>query len=119
MVRYPFLFAVVATFAIAGVIAILTLMPASDLPRRVPGTDKLHHFLAFAALVFPALAVRPSAARWILPLAIAYGGLIELIQPYFGRSAEWGDFVADALGAFAGALAGLAAHRLWLRRKRA
>ncbi|MDT8326932.1 MAG: VanZ family protein, partial [Roseovarius sp.] len=43
---------------------------------------------------------------WQVVLAgAAYGGVIELVQPYVGRSAEWGDLLADGLGAFVGALA--------------
>ncbi|KGL00031.1 VanZ family protein [Thalassobacter sp. 16PALIMAR09] len=81
--------------------AALTLAPISgpDMPR----SDKLYHVLACAALAFPLPFARP---RFIIPVALAvvvYGGLIELIQPYVGRSREWADLFADALGAMIGA----------------
>ena len=99
---------------VAVAIAVLTLMPAQSLPSA-PGSDKLHHFLAFAALVLPAVTVRPRNALWMVPLAIGYGGMIELIQPHVGRHGEWGDVLANALGACIGAGLGWAFHGLGRR----
>lgn len=106
--------ALLLTLGIATAIALLGLMPPRALPEA-PGGDKLHHFLAFAALVFPAAAVRPSVVLWLVPLAVGYGGLIELIQPMVGRQADWGDVAANAAGAVAGAGLGWAAHVLAVR----
>ncbi len=100
----------IASGLIAVVIAILTLMPGEGVPDA-PGNDKLHHFLAFAALVWPVVAARPRAALWAVPLAMGYGGAIELIQPHVGRHGEWADMLANSLGALAGAGLGWAAHR--------
>lgn len=94
------------------VIAVLTLAPVSG--QDVPGSDKLHHVIGFAALAFPLSFVRPRLALWVALCVSAYGGLIELIQPYFGREAEWADFLADILGAALGAGAGALAGR-WFR----
>lgn len=106
---------IAVTFGLAVVIAILTLAPVSA--QDVPGSDKLHHVLGFAALAFPLSFARPRLALWVVLGVSAYGGLIELIQPYFGRHAEWGDFLADflgaSLGAGAGALCGFAFRRMW------
>ena len=106
--------AVAATLAIAAAITILSLMPQAATPDA-PGNDKLHHFVAYAALAFPFCAARPRVAIWMVPLAIAYGGIIELIQPYFGRHADWGDFLANSTGALIGALMAWVAHRSVLR----
>ena len=58
---------------------------------------------------FPLSFRDAAAARIVLPLAVAYGGLIELVQPYVNRYGEWGDFVANAMGCLIGfALARLA-----------
>jgi len=94
---------------VATAIGWLTLMPAENLPVA-PGSDKLHHFLGFAALILPIAAVRPRMCLWTVPLAVAYGGAIELIQPHVGREGEWGDFLANAAGALGGALAGVLLH---------
>lgn len=102
--------ALALTALLAAAIGWVTLQP---LPfAGPPGGDKLHHVLAFFALVFPAVALQP---RWALPLfvlAVAYGGLIEIVQPHVGRSGDLGDWAADALGAALGTLAGLALTRV-------
>jgi VanZ family protein len=102
--------------SLAAVIALATLTPVPHMPEAPPGSDKLHHFVAFAALVFPAAAAVPRRLLWLAPLAVAYGGAIELIQPHVGREGEWGDFLANAIGVAIGSAFGLVAHRsLWPR----
>ncbi len=46
---------------------------------------------------------------WLFAIVgmVALGGFIELLQPYFNRSGEWLDFVADTVGVGLGAVAGL------------
>jgi VanZ family protein len=84
-------------------IAILSLLPAENLPK-VRGVDKTHHFLAYVALAFP-VALR-QAKHWQLILVgfFMFSGLIELIQPYVNRQGEWLDLLANALGLFTGAI---------------
>lgn len=102
------------TVVLAAGIAYGTLTPVAQMPESPSGVDKLYHFASFAALVLPAVAAQPRHALWLAPLAIAYGGLIEIIQPQVGRSAEWGDFVANSLGVAFGVVVGVVAHRmLW------
>ena len=76
-------------------------MPLKELPP-VPGTDKLQHFIAFGVFVLPVCLLMPARAWLIFIIAVAYGGLIEIIQPYVNRYAELGDFLADAVGAAIG-----------------
>jgi VanZ family protein len=70
--------------------------------------DKLVHLGLFLGLTGSWLrALPPGRTRdktWIAAVviaAIAFGGLLELIQslPAIGRDGEWGDLLADALGA--------------------
>jgi len=92
------------TIFLAVLIAVLTLAP---MPAGGPaGSDKLYHVLAFACLAFPLPLVRPRLAIWVVFGVIAYGGAIEVIQPFYGRQAEWADLVADGIGAVVGAAAG-------------
>lgn len=100
------------TLVLAVIIAVLTLAP---MPSGGPaGSDKLYHVLAFACLAFPLPLVRPRWTVWVILGVIAYGGVIEMIQPFFGRQAEWADLVADGVGAILGAI--VARHLgLWLR----
>jgi hypothetical protein len=109
----------VATLLTGCIIAVLTLAPGDG--PDVPGSDKLYHFLAFSALAFPLPFARPGLLVPVVIGATCYGGLIELIQPSFGRTTEWGDLLADGLGAMAGAVAGAASglwfQHFWLKRK--
>ncbi|MBL4806384.1 MAG: VanZ family protein [Rhodobacteraceae bacterium] len=86
-------------------IAWLTLTP-QDLPQA-SGGDKLHHLIAFAALCLPIAATNRRAVIWLAPVAMLFGGAIELIQPYVNRSGEWADAGADALGVMIGVALGL------------
>ena len=80
-----------------AVITTLSLWPLEKLPS-VPGTDKTHHIIAYAALILPTALRKPN--RWLSlgPLFIAYGGAIELLQPYVNRYGEWLDLAANTAG---------------------
>lgn len=108
--------AIALTIALAAVIGVLTLMPL-ETPDLVPGSDKTHHILAFAALAFPSAYLFPKLVRWVAPLALAYGAVIEVLQPYVGRFRDVSDFWADAIGVLIGLLLGLAANS-WRARVR-
>jgi VanZ family protein len=100
-----FRMAVTLALVLAIIVAIATLTPGERLPSA-PGTDKLHHFLGFGALAFPLALARPRAILWIVLLVSAYGALIELVQPYFGRDRDLADAVANTFGAIVGAISG-------------
>ena len=85
-------------------IGYFTLTPNSG---TLTSSDKLDHLLGFAALLLPPALLYRHALYWLLPCAIAFGGVIEIIQPYVNRNGEWGDFWADAIGAILGASLGL------------
>lgn len=87
------------------------LAPLPPLPGP-PGGDKLAHVTAFAAIAFPTALLAPRHLVWLLPLGLAYGGVIEVIQPWFGRSRELLDLISDGLGLALGALSGFALARL-------
>ena len=91
------------TLIILTAITFLSLWPADALPA-VPGTDKTHHFIAYASLMFPTAMRKP--AHWIIYgcMFLAYSGAIELIQPYFNRCGEWMDFLANGIGLLCGLL---------------
>lgn len=82
-------------------IATLSLWPAAYLPN-VPGTDKTHHFIAYAALILPTI-LRQSKHWLIIAFGfLAFSGLIEIIQPYVNRYGEWLDMAANTFGLFCG-----------------
>ncbi|MBL4583261.1 MAG: hypothetical protein JKX83_01470 [Pseudomonadales bacterium] len=90
----------ITLFSLAGVTA-SSLWPAEHLPD-VPGTDKLHHVIAYTILVFPTALRKPD--KWVLfgLSFIVYGGAIELIQPYANRYGEWLDLLANTTGVLCG-----------------
>ena len=82
-------------------IATLSLWPAAYLPE-VPGTDKTHHFIAYAALMLPTALRKPKYWLTLTLLFLAFSGAIELIQPYVNRYGEWLDMAANASGLVCG-----------------
>lgn len=101
--------------AIAGLTTVLVAIAISYGTLMPPGgggglflglTDKQLHGLAFALLVLPMTWANPRNAIWLVPMALVFGGLIEMIQPIVGRGAEWADFWADAAGVCLGVGAG-------------
>ena len=85
------------------IITIFSLTPLKELPP-VPGSDKAHHFVAYAALIFPA-ALR-KFDYWLLVglFFVCWSGLIELIQPYVNRYGEVQDMVANTSGLLCGVI---------------
>ncbi len=91
------------TLFILLVITVLSLWPADSMPS-VPGGDRLHHCVAYALLAFPAAFARPKYWQWLIVVCVAWGGMIEIIQPYLNRYGEWWDFIANGLGVCLGLL---------------
>jgi len=99
-----------ATFITAAAIGFLSLIP--KLPPAIPilYIDKIEHFIAYGVLSGLAAYTfrnkrRPLLAAFIVMLICsAYGGILELLQYYTGRSRELADLIADSIGAIAGAL---------------
>ena len=89
------------TLILLTTIATLSLWPVAHLPD-VPGTDKSHHFIAYAALILPTALRKPKNFLMLVFIFIAFSGAIELIQPYVNRYGEWLDMAANVLGLFCG-----------------
>ncbi len=106
------LFAFTALF-----VGYLALTPT---PPRVAdlGWDKLNHLSAFCTLMLLAGLGWPRRQRRAAVGLLGYGGLIEVLQTQVpGRSAEWVDLLADALGLLLAVALRLAASRLRARRQ--
>jgi VanZ family protein len=84
-------------------VLVLALMPVvPHMPST--GWDKSNHMLAFAVLTVLGYRGYPGRMALLLLYLLAYGGLIEVLQSFTpGRSAEWVDLLADALGLLMGA----------------
>ncbi|MGF1589268.1 MAG: VanZ family protein [Pleurocapsa sp.] len=92
------------TLFILTIITVLSLWPLASLPP-LPGTDKAHHFVAYAALMFPTALRKPNYWPIITLFFIGWSGAIELIQPSVNRYGEFEDLAANVGGLGCGFLA--------------
>ena len=96
----------------SAIIFILLAMPSSGLESKtlinVPGLDKLVHFSLFAVYswlwVRFASRTKPVSGNILLFIILSgclFGIAMEFVQlhPFVNRDFEWGDMVADGLGA--------------------
>jgi hypothetical protein len=100
------------TAFVAITLSVAMLWPLEAPPPAPEGSDKLVHLIAFAALAFPLARTGRLGLVVVFICASAFGGLIELIQPSFNRSADIGDWVADTIGVAIGIGCGLLYRRL-------
>ena len=100
------------TIIVALTLTVAMLWPLEAPPPGPEGSDKLVHFVAFAALAFP---LARTGRVGLLPVffgASVFGGAIELIQPSFNRSADVNDWIADVVGVALGIGCGLLYRRI-------
>jgi VanZ family protein len=90
-----------STVFILTLITILSLRPLETLPAA-PGTDKIHHFIAYATLMLPTALRKPKYWLVIALFFIACSGAIELIQPYVNRYCDLKDLLANVAGLICG-----------------
>ena len=101
--------------AVAMVITVLSFLPRTT-ATGVPVNDLVNHFVAYCVLASLALYRRTTFKNGmtVFAMVVALGGIIEVIQPYFGRAGELNDFAANGLGALIGAILVLVLRRLGL-----
>ena len=100
------------TIIVTLTLTVAMLWPLETPPPAPEGSDKLVHFVAFAALAFPLARTGRFGLLPVFVGASAFGGAIELIQPSFTRSADLNDWVADIVGVVLGIGLGLLYRRL-------
>ena len=86
------------TLIVTTVLTVAMLWPINQPPPAPDGSDKVVHFIAFAALAFPLARTGRIGLVPVFVGASVFGGLIELIQPSFGRGADMQDWIADIAG---------------------
>ena len=94
------LFFRLACIVVLLAIWILSFLPGSSMPS-VPGTDKLHHALAYFALMFcwGQLFISPRPRLKLAITFVVMGALIECLQGLTTyRYFEWLDMLANAIG---------------------
>jgi len=88
------------------------LKPSTSGPEMI--WDKLLHFIAYFGLggIATVALGRLRPAIWAAAGLAAFGGVLEIVQSFVGRDAEWGDEFANIAGACIGLLAGWQTVRL-------
>ena len=100
------------TLILTLTLTVAMLWPLDNSPAVPDGSDKVVHLIAFAALSFPLARTGRFGLLPVFMGASTFGGLIELIQPSFNRSADMIDWVADIVGVIVGIICGLVYRRL-------
>jgi VanZ family protein len=97
---------VLLAVVLAGIL-MLSLWPKPPVIPDLNISDKIEHFIAYIVLGICALAAaeRRSFPTFLIAVVScsAFGGVIELVQPFVGRSRELGDFAVDLAGSALGA----------------
>lgn len=110
----------IVTVAVVALITWLSLNPLPQLP--VPDfqmMDKAGHLLAYCAAAFPVALAGRRHWPWLILLILAWSGMIELIQPFVNRHAEWFDLLANGTGLAIGTALGRLTRWPFTRRRRA
>jgi len=107
-------FRILLALTAAGTL-VLSLIPNTPKPPLdVPLLDKVEHALAYAVLTFLSVGSFRGRRRVVVIRSIlicsAYGGLIEVLQGFTGRTVELADFFFDILGAGVGGVLGSLIH---------
>ena len=100
------------TLIVTAVLTVAMLWPINQPPPAPAGSDKVVHLIAFAALAFPLARTGRFGLIPVFLGAGTFGGLIEVFQPSFGRSADMQDWIADIAGVGLGIVLGLVYRRL-------
>ena len=99
------------TYLIFIIITLLSLYPLQEQPN-IPGSDKIHHLIAYSALAIGIGLRRPSNYVLIIIFFSFYSGLIEIIQPYVNRFREFEDFLFNNLGILIGLALGIFINKI-------
>jgi VanZ family protein len=102
--HYPRLWHTLGWLLVALVV-FLSVTPKAPLVLDVPGSDKVHHSLAYLVMMlwFSQLYREPRQQFWIGVGLVALGAGLELVQALLVyRSADVLDGVANGCGVFAG-----------------
>ena len=100
------------TLIVTSVLTAAMLWPINQPPPGPDGSDKVVHLIAFAALAFPLARTGRFGLVPVFVGASAFGGIIEITQPSFGRNAEMQDWIADIAGVALGIASALLYRRL-------
>ncbi len=105
--------------ALAAVLAVFlgvaALLPGELLRPYLPQDGRVAHALGLFLIALLITASYPQSWGWVLGLGSVLGAAVELVQPVFGRGAQWADLMADIVGLVLGI--GLVRLTLHLRQR--
>ena len=104
------------TTLIFVIITFLSLYPLKE-QTSIPGSDKIHHLIAYSALSIGVGLRKPSNYLLIIVFFSFYSGLIEIVQPYVNRFGEIEDFLFNNLGIFIGLTLGIVINKILNKNK--
>lgn len=91
-----------AFWSAATAVLVFSLLPA-EVETPTTGWDKANHFAGFAVLAVLGILAYGRRRGGMFAGLLAFGAAIEALQWLSGyRLAEWGDWLADAIGVAAG-----------------
>ena len=86
------------SLTLALIVLFFSLKPPSEENLDILISDNFLHLIAYILVVLPVLLERVYSQLMVFIVALAFGGFIELIQPFFGREADIMDFFSNAVG---------------------
>ncbi len=100
------------TVILAGVLAFDPLIGLLG-PFTAPlADDKARHVLSFALIILPTAVLWRKGLPMMVSALLLCGGLLELIQPVFGRESSSEDMLANVAGVAIGILLVSASRRI-------
>ena len=100
------------TLIVMAILTVNMLWPINQPPSVPDGSDKVVYLIVFAVLAFPLARTGRIGLIPVFVGASAFGGIIEVLQPSFGRSADMQDWIADIAGVALGIVLALLYRRL-------
>ena len=117
---------IVLLVALAVGILVLSLLPESIIPvKAFMGLDKAQHWLAYCGLgILVMLTIQSARRTLVLYFALSvfsctiYGGIIEVLQGFTGRTPDIIDFSVNFAGAACGAIIAVGAIEISRNKQR-
>ena len=81
------------TVMVTATLTVAMLWPTNQPPPGPGWSDKVLHLIAFAALSFPLARTKRFGLIPVFIGGSVFGGIIEAVQPSFGRSADLQDLL--------------------------
>lgn len=95
----------ILTTSTVVIILFFSLYPVHYTPNHYHN-DKAFHVIAYLFLTTPISIVKPYHYRLLYLFFILLGGLIEVVQPLFGRHQDFLDFTSNSAGILLGIIFG-------------